>query len=74
MTIKLVVKKQRSMQSLFPIRKYQEIKEIDSYEPINILSQQLANFDKQCKEIEIRITMAELQNSVASKLNRKLHY
>jgi hypothetical protein len=43
-----------------------ELKEIDSYEPINILNEQLANSDQKRKEIESRITMAEMQ-----KLNSK---
>lgn len=43
-----------------------ELKEIDSFEPIKILNEQLANFDLKRKEIESRITMAEMQ-----KLNSK---
>jgi hypothetical protein len=43
-----------------------EIKEIDSFEPIKILNEQLANLDYKRKEIESRITMAEMQ-----KLNSK---
>jgi DNA polymerase III delta prime subunit len=52
--------------------KEQEIKEIDSFEPVNILNQQLANFDQQRKEIESRITMAELQKLSSQQIELKI--
>ena len=52
--------------------KEQELKEIDAYEPINILTNQLANFDQQRKEIESRITMAELQKLNSPQIEHKI--
>jgi hypothetical protein len=49
-----------------------EIKEIDSYEPIKILNEQLANLDQQRKEIESRITMAEMQKLNSRSIEVKL--
>lgn len=50
----------------FMQEKEAELQEINSFEPLNILNEQLANYDRKRKEIESRITMAELQ-----KLNSK---
>jgi len=44
-----------------------EVKVIDSYDPIELLNEQLGNYDKQRKEVESRITMVEIQ-----KLNSKI--
>ncbi len=52
--------------------KENEIKEIDAYEPINILNEQLANFDQQRKNIESRITMAELQRLNSQQIENKI--
>jgi hypothetical protein len=52
--------------------KEQELKEIDAYEPVNILNQQLANYDQQRKEIESRITMAELQKLNSPQIEQKI--
>jgi hypothetical protein len=52
--------------------KEHELKEIDAYEPINILTNQLANFDQQRKEIESRITMAELQKLNSPQIEQKI--
>ncbi len=52
--------------------KENEIKEIDAYEPINILIEQLANFDQQRKNIESRITMAELQRLNSQQIENKI--
>lgn len=52
--------------------KEHEIKEIDAYEPINILNEQLANFDQQRKNIESRITMAELQRLNSQQIENKI--
>lgn len=58
--------------SQFFSEKEQEIKEIDSYEPTNILNQQLANYDQQRKEIESRMTMAELQKLNSQQIENKI--
>jgi hypothetical protein len=52
--------------------KESEIKEIDSYEPLNILNEQLANQDQQRKNIESRITMAELQRLSSQQIENKI--
>lgn len=52
--------------------KENEIKEIDAYEPLNILNEQLANFDQQRKNIESRITMAELQRLNSQQIENKI--
>lgn len=52
--------------------KENEIKEIDAYEPVNILNEQLANFDQQRKSIESRITMAELQRLNSEQIENKI--
>lgn len=52
--------------------KENEIKEIDSYEPLNILNEQLANQDQQRKNIESRITMAELQRLSSQQIENKI--
>lgn len=52
--------------SSFMQEKETELKEINSFEPVNILNEQLANLDQKRKEIESRMTMAEMQ-----KLNSK---
>jgi hypothetical protein len=52
--------------------KENEIKEIDTYEPLNILNEQLANFDQQRKNIESRITMAELQRLNSQQIENKI--
>ena len=52
--------------------KENEIKEIDAYEPVNILNEQLANFDQQRKNIESRITMAELQRLNSEQIENKI--
>ncbi len=44
-----------------------EVKVIDSFDPIELLNEQLGNYDKQRKEVESRITMVEIQ-----KLNSKI--
>lgn len=49
-----------------------EIKEIDAYEPLNILNEQLANLDQQRKNIESRITMAELQRLNSQQIENKI--
>lgn len=49
-----------------------ELKEIDSYEPLNILNEQLANNDQKRKEIESRITMAEMQKLNSKHIEGKL--
>jgi hypothetical protein len=58
--------------SQFFSEKEQEIKEIDSYDPVNILNQQLANYDQQRKEIESRMTMAELQKLNSQQIENKI--
>lgn len=52
--------------------KESEIKEIDAYEPVNILNEQLANLDQSRKEIESRITMAELQKLNSQQIENKI--
>jgi hypothetical protein len=52
--------------------KENEIKEIDAYEPLNILNEQLANFDQQRKNIESRITMAELQRLNSQQIENRI--
>lgn len=52
--------------------KESEIKEIEAYEPINILNEQLANLDQSRKEIESRITMAELQKLNSQQIENKI--
>ncbi len=49
-----------------------EIKEIDAYEPLNILNEQLANLDQQRKNIESRITMAEMQRLNSQQIENKI--
>jgi len=49
-----------------------ELKEIDSFDPINILNEQLANLDLQRKTIESRITMAELQKLNSQQIENKI--
>lgn len=58
--------------SQFFSEKEQEIKEIDSYEPVNILNEQLSNLDQQRKEIESRMTMAELQKLNSQQIENKI--
>lgn len=52
--------------------KENEIKEIEAYEPLNILNEQLANLDQQRKNIESRITMAELQRLNSQQIENKI--
>ncbi len=52
--------------------KENEIKEIDSYEPTKILQEQLANYDTERKNIESRLTMAELQKLSSEQLENKI--
>ncbi len=52
--------------------KEKEIKEIDAYEPVNLLNEQLANLDQQRKNIESRITMAELQRLNSEQIENKI--
>jgi len=54
------------------LEKENEIKEIDAYEPLNILNEQLANFDQQRKNIESRITMAELQRLNSQQIENRI--
>lgn len=49
-----------------------EISEIDAYEPVNILNEQLANLDRRRKEIESRITMAELQRLNSQQIENRI--
>lgn len=52
--------------------KENELKEIDAFEPLTILNEQLANLDKQRKSIESRITMAELQRLNSQQIENKI--
>lgn len=52
--------------------KENELKEIDAFEPLAILNEQLANLDKQRKSIESRITMAELQRLNSQQIENKI--
>jgi hypothetical protein len=49
-----------------------EVKEINSYEPQNILTESLSNLDKKRKDLESRITMAELQKLSSKQVESRL--
>jgi len=50
-----------------------ELKTINSFEPENILKEQLANYDAKRKEIESRITMVELQKLNSKQIEHRMH-
>jgi DNA repair exonuclease SbcCD ATPase subunit len=52
--------------------KESELEEIGKFEPQNILNEQLANLDQQRKEIESRITMAELQKLSSKQIEARV--
>ncbi|MDZ4668351.1 MAG: hypothetical protein SGJ00_10750 [bacterium] len=49
-----------------------ELKVIDSYDPIELLNEQLGNYDKKRKEIESRITMVEIQKLNSNMLDHRI--